>query len=49
MTKDTKPHICVKCGKEIKPGEEFTHQGKIYCCNNCCKNTQKNPNMCELC
>lgn len=49
MGTDTKPHKCVKCGKEIKPGQGFTQLGKMYCCENCCKKSEKNPNVCELC
>lgn len=46
---DTVEHICAKCGKPIKPGEGFTHQGTIYCCEHCCKRTDKPQNMCEFC
>lgn len=48
MATDKIPHKCVKCGKEIKPGEEFTHQGKIYCCSQCCK-IKITPGVCEFC
>lgn len=48
MAKDKIPHICSKCGKEIKPGQEFTHQGQIYCCSDCCK-IKTTPGVCEFC
>jgi len=48
MATDTKVHKCVKCGKIIKPGEGFTHQGEVYCCSKCCK-IKKTPGVCEFC
>lgn len=49
MTKDNIPHKCIKCGKIIKPGEEYTHQGQIFCCSRCCKRTDTPKNVCEFC
>ena len=39
---------CAKCGKIIQPGQQYTHQGSVYCCDKCChiKNT---PGVCEFC
>ena len=48
MATDTKEHKCAKCGKTIKPGQAFTHQGSVYCCSTCCK-TGDGKNMCEFC
>lgn len=42
-------HKCVKCGKVIKAGTEFTHQGEVYCCGDCCKRPDKNAPVCEFC
>ncbi len=39
---------CVKCGKVIKLGQKYTHQGEVYCCENCCK-IKNTPGVCEFC
>lgn len=49
MATDNKEHKCIKCGKTIKPGEGFTHQGEVYCCSNCCKTSKDAKNVCEFC
>lgn len=46
---DTQEHTCTKCGKVIKPGEGFTHQGTVYCCEKCCKKTDTPAGVCEFC
>jgi hypothetical protein len=50
---DESAHTCSHCGKNIKAGENFTKEGKKYCCTKCCgdseKTGKKKAGTCEFC
>lgn len=45
---ETSKKRCIKCGKIIRPDQQYTHQGQVYCCDKCCL-IKTTPGVCEFC